>query len=132
MERDAINLNDLVQDQPRGNRTIDAFVVGLVTGLIEGNRCDVLVPAVSRVCLRGALEAFAGLFVGGGGVSSVSIFSWDLWHAAMVNRGIKALLMDDDFRIRVEEPAVRQSVEEIARADRMWRLANGFVLPIWD
>ena len=50
----------------------------------------------------------------------------------MVNRGIKALLMDDDFRIRVEEQAVRQYVEEISRADRMWRLANGFVLPIWD
>ena len=61
----------------------------------------------------------------------VSVFSWDLWRAALVSDEIKAMFMDDDFRIRVEEPEARRRVEEIAGGDRMWRLIHEFVRPIW-
>jgi len=126
---DAVDDFDVpLRDDPQGDRTPLAFVDELVLDLVgDHDRCDVLIPAISRVCLRGALEAFGNLFLR----RRVSVFSWDLWRAALVSDEIKAMFMDDDFRLRVEEPEARRRVEEIARGDRMWRFANAFQWPIW-
>ena len=85
---------------------------------------DIFLPAVSRVCLEGAIEALAELDAEGW-----RVFAWDLWQAAAVDEEIRDLLRGDGS-IRLDNLWVRGVIEAIALGDRLWRRMRGYAHPI--
>ncbi len=120
-------------ENPQGEVVNETFVQNLVEKVTGKCPCDVLVGALSRVCLRGALDVFGDLVDRG-----VCLFSWDLWTACdpELNQEpdpeLQARTMDAHFRLRVEDENARQQIEELGAGGRMWRHDNAFGLPIWD
>jgi hypothetical protein len=97
-------------------------------GAAQGERervADIFLPALSRVCLGGAIDALAELDAEGW-----RVFSWDLWQAAAVDDEIGQRLLRDDGSIRLDDPWVCAVIEAIALADRLWRRMFGYALPI--
>ena len=103
-------------------------------GAAQGERervADIFLPALSRVCLGGAVDALAELDAEGW-----RVFSWDLWQAAAVddeNRDDEIRLrrlLRDDWSIRLDDPWVRDVIKAIALGDRLWRRMFGYAGPI--
>lgn len=119
------------RDGPQGPRRLDlgAFAVEMLERLIarEGGPtvADVFIPAVSRVCLEGAVDALAELDAKGW-----RFYFWDLWQAAAVDDGFRRRVLRDDGSVRLDDPWVRGVLRAIALGDRLWRWVRGFALPI--
>ena len=116
---------------PQGPERSDlgTFVVDMLSSLVahEGGPrvADVFVPAVSRVCLAGAVDALAELDARGW-----RVFVWDLWQAAAVDDQIRRRVLRDDGSVRLEDPWVRGILEAATLGDRLWRLVNTFARSI--
>ena len=128
-------------DGPQGVERPDlgAFAKDMLKNLVaegaaQGERervADIFLPALSRVCLRGAVDVLAELDAEGW-----RVFSWDLWQAAAVddeNRDDEIRLrrlLRDDWSIRLDDPWVRDVIKAIALGDRLWRRMFGYAGPI--
>jgi len=86
---------------------------------------DIFLPALSRVCLGGAIDALAELDAEGW-----RVFAWDLWQAAAVDEEIGGRLLRGDGSIRLDNLWVRGVIEAIALGDRLWRWMHGYARPI--
>ena len=119
------------RERPQGPRRHDlgAFAVEMLERLIarEGGAtvADVFIPAVSRVCLAGAVDALAELDAKGW-----RFYFWDLWQAAAVDDGFRRFVLRDDGSVRLDHPWVRGVLKAIALGDRLWRWVNGFARAI--
>jgi hypothetical protein len=86
---------------------------------------DIFLPAVSRVCLEGAIDALAELDAEGW-----RVFAWDLWQAAALDEEIRGRLLRGDGSIRLDDLWVLGVVKAMALGDRLWRWMHGYARPI--
>ena len=75
--------------------------------------------------MEGCVDALAELDARGW-----RVFVWDVAEAAAVDDEIRRALLREDGSLRLDDAWVREVLDEIALANRMWRIANGFMWPI--